>query len=392
VLDTEPTSASIRIDGAAIGIAPLTTNLEYGEHLVEIQKHNYEGLIYKIMLKEPRVVEKKILSKEKGTLILDTDPSGMHVRIDQHEEYITPCAVTLNVGEHTFDIKEKNFEEVTKTFDIPKTGLLQKIPLKLRQAFYNLKTDPPGASVKIDDDDIGKTPINRNLNFGKHRVEVNLPGHDNLVYEISLNENGLTEIKELFPYFNHEVGIGFGFAYMFDKNMFRDINGDSHVKGGGIFWSFAYRYHFTPHLSVGLRLTGSYITLSHIQYVQDGVMKSEDLTFGPQILGAEGRWTFFRGKSEPYIFLSFGGVDGNLAPSSNSNNVISKVGGFTVGGGIGASISFSKNISLSVELCSSLGSGEWTNNVNPYFNDVKYIPSLIAAHIACSYRFGSGTE
>ena len=64
VLDTDPHSALVSIDGQDAGVTPLKTALEYGEHLVKIKKQAYEEITFKIIIAEPRVAENKKLQKQ----------------------------------------------------------------------------------------------------------------------------------------------------------------------------------------------------------------------------------------------------------------------------------------------------------------------------------------
>lgn len=385
---TDPAGAIVRIDDQDTLTSPGKIELELGAHKVEITKSNYESLTYNINLKEDVLLDEKKLSMLKAVFSLRTEPSEADVAVDGHTIGKTPIETSLPLGEHKILISKLNCDDISYRIILDESGYADKKKLVKRVGIYRIITTPPSAAVKIDGADAGKTPIDIELNVGRHTVELDLAHYDEIVYEIDLTENGLSDKKDLVHYYPHEAGLGIGGAMVLEKNLFMDSTGTVPSTKGGMFISIFYRYHFTSHLSVGVRMSGYALTLSNQKYIQDGVMKNDELSFGPFNLSAEARWTFYREKFEPYCYILMGYVSGNLSPSSSSSTTISSASGISVGGGIGATVSLSKQYAMAVEVCGLAGSGSWDKIANPYSHDLNYNPSFLSAHIVFSYRWG----
>jgi len=387
-ITTNPVGALVKIDDQDTLTSPGRIELELGAHKVEISKPNYESLVFNINLTEESFIDEKKLSKVTGAFLLRTDPSEADVAIDGHIIGKTPIDTSMAIGEHRILISKMSCEDMAYRIILDEHGYTDKKILVRRVGSYHLTTNPPEAKIKIDGADAGKSPVSLELGLGKHAVEIDLAYHDELSYDIDLTDNGLRENKDLVHYYPSEAGIGFGGAVAFEKNMFTDSAGNVPSVKGGIFVSLFYRFHFSSHLSAGVRMSGYVLTLSEQKFILDGVQKKENLSFGPFNLGIEGRWTFFRGKVEPYWFLTAGAVMGDMTPESNSSTIISSVSGFSLGTGFGVTMSITKQYAMSVELCGSFGSGTWDKMGNPYSSDLNYNPSFLAANVAFSYRWG----
>lgn len=383
VIDSDPLGATVQIDGHVRGKTPVTDTLEYGEHLIVLQKELYQDISYKVSCTEPHMAEKKTLQKKRGLLKCDTDPSSIRVTIDGRDMYITPFEVVLDAGEHIIAIRDKNYEDVTRTVEITTEGTLQRIPLNNRKAEYALETVPPDAPVKIDGLNAGKTPLHTLLNLGIHEVEIDLRNYDDLSYQISMDESGIREKRELYHYYVHEVGIGMGGSSVFEKTLFVDSLQHASSKGA-LFVSVSYLYHFNAHVSFGIQMAGYTMTLNNFTYLRDGVRENGTLDFQPLNFGLVGRWTFHRGKTEPYCFGSLSMVQGDL----DSKMKITSLSGFTVGFGAGISTRISQQYVVSAEVRTAFGTASWDKQPQPYSSETSFNPSYVAANIAFSYRWG----
>jgi hypothetical protein len=388
VLDTDPSSAAVSIDGQDAGMTPLKAVLEYGEHLIKIKKLTYEDVSYKVNIAEPRVAENKKLIKQKGILALDTDPTNIKVIIDDREALMTPCDISLDVGEHTISIREDNYEDVAKVIDIPNSKLIQKIPLKNRQALYRLETDPAYASVKVDGEDYGKTPFSKSLSLGKHHINVELLNYDDVSYDITINKNGWQENRKLARYYTHELELGIGGAMPFEKNITMDSTMNSYSVGTA--WSLWFKYHYNinSHLALGIYYSLYELQLKNIAYIENGSKILGDIDESHNHMGVEARWTLYRGGLEPSCYLLAGGFFGGMTPLSDLSHEINSFSGISFGLGFRLSTSISDHIILSADIVGFLGTASWGKQINPYSNETKYNPASIMYTISISNRYG----
>jgi hypothetical protein len=109
-----------------------------------------------------------------GTLVVDTNPAGADVIIDGQRRGVTPMNVELTVGRHTLEIPTT---EGTRTIPvtIPQGGQVsQFIELPKTapsEGQLQVRTDPPGATVTVDGERRGVSPLTiPGLKAGVHNV------------------------------------------------------------------------------------------------------------------------------------------------------------------------------------------------------------------------------
>ena len=120
-----------------------------------------------------------------GTLVVDTNPGGVEVVIDGEARGATPLTIELPSGAHTLEIATANGTrtipvtvpeggQVAQFVELPKTGPTD--------GQLQVRSDPPGATVTVDGERRGVTPITvADLPAGVHSVVI---------------ENGLASVTE----------------------------------------------------------------------------------------------------------------------------------------------------------------------------------------------------
>ena len=148
---SQPSGATIWIDGRKAGRTPLTTTLSYGEHKLEAYKKGYRRVIYTLRVrKEETTINVKLVRerKEKPSASIDiiTDPPGAEVTIDGKKAGKTPLSgLELEEGEHTMILKLGNYRTVKKVFRL-KAG-------ETRTFMENLEPEAPKTTTQ------GKRPL-----------------------------------------------------------------------------------------------------------------------------------------------------------------------------------------------------------------------------------------
>lgn len=132
-------------------------------------------------------------------LYVSTSPPSATVYIDGKSRGRTPVTVMLSDSKpHLLDIKKNGYNNVRQTV-ILNNG--QKLPLDIQlESILGLaliKTTPPGASVRINDIDRGKTPLLvTDLPIGIYHVSIAAPGFIKKDLELVLNDRIPVEINE----------------------------------------------------------------------------------------------------------------------------------------------------------------------------------------------------
>lgn len=126
-----------------------------------------------------------------GTLLIKSEPSGIEVYIDGAIIGKTPIAETkLQSGVYKVLLKHPDFELWEQDIEI-KSGQINEMYAKLTRliayGFLDLKTEPPGAKVFLDEKEIGVTPMEKvKLETKRYLVRFEKPGYDKWVRYVNI--------------------------------------------------------------------------------------------------------------------------------------------------------------------------------------------------------------
>lgn len=128
-----------------------------------------------------------------GTINVSSEPSGAQVFINNEERGSTPFSATeLAAGEeHTIRIMLEGYQPVTRTVNIQE-GDNPAINVSLQESYgrLNISSQPAGARVTINEQDMGTTPLLASeLTVGEeHRVRIALEGFEPVTRTVMISE------------------------------------------------------------------------------------------------------------------------------------------------------------------------------------------------------------
>lgn len=201
-----------------------------------------------------------------------------------------------------------------------------------------------------------------------------------------ISENAVSQDTNA-VYFRHELTLGGGYIYGFEKDVF-NISDDEGINSA-IGLNLNYCFTFNKEFSAGVRLFG-YIKSLPEYYIlnQSGVSEKVDFVMKMFNYSGEFRYTFQRGNIEPYCFIEGGAALGTI--TGNDKKLHNS--GFNIGAGAGIKIDLGNKIKLSAELIGTIGSAKWESR--PFINssDDNYNPSMFCVLIGISQYFGSAQK
>jgi len=213
---TDPSGASILIDGKENGSTPNTINkLPIGECNVQLKKSGYATINKTVTINDGRSTElNETLLAETGTVdsqsttlvvteapsnerkvTINSNPTGAKLYIDGNLISQTPYTGVLTVGNHILRV-EQGMEKVDKTVYISQTGGETDFKLTFaQQAFIestngiiesnqtpattrnvSIISNPVGINLYIDGNLVGQTPYSTSLSFGSHNLRIEQNG------------------------------------------------------------------------------------------------------------------------------------------------------------------------------------------------------------------------
>jgi len=128
-----------------------------------------------------------------STFQLTTSPAGSEAVFDTNaaSRCISPCAIDLAFGRHTFVVRHEGYREAQKIIEIPRdTGLI--VDLQRMSGTLSVVSNPSGLSIVIDGrEQARKTPGSFPLPVGEHHVQV-IKGNDKQEFTVFIGDGQLS--------------------------------------------------------------------------------------------------------------------------------------------------------------------------------------------------------
>ncbi len=213
-IESNPPGASIYINGQSYGLTPKDIhNLKEGSYEVVLTREGYEPYVKMMNLslgdEVPLTVD---LNPQRGTLIIVSYPEEAEVYLDGN--YQGKAKITIEdvlTGTHQVMLKKKGYHEEQRAVEViyQETSTLE-VTLKEKPGSLLVLSSPQGATVYLDDENRGVTPLT--LSFvppgehtvkltregrGTHRETVTIRGEENTTVHVALSPNNPPKILSL---------------------------------------------------------------------------------------------------------------------------------------------------------------------------------------------------
>lgn len=184
--------AEVLIDNQAIGHAPGVVHaVPAGTHQLEIRAPRYRPYIVAIDV-EGKDIEQGLsaaLEPAWAELSIDSEPPGAELSIDGQPLAIAPYHGELLEGRRVLKLTRRGYQPWQQTVKVVAGTPVKLGTVVLSEAdgVLNLASVPPGASVTVDDNFVGRTPLPIALKPGRsHRLHVSAEGYVPAEREVKL--------------------------------------------------------------------------------------------------------------------------------------------------------------------------------------------------------------
>ena len=177
-ISSNPSGASVYIDGIYRGVTPTYNYVSYGFHTIRLVLEGFKDYETNIRVTEDATFNFS-LERAEGALVVFSTPPNAEVYIDGAYYGKTPITIQrLSVGRKTVQLKLSGYADWTDDVNITE-GEISQVNATLKLAgTLQVSSSISGAKVYLDGKELGVTPFtSSNIPEGTHNISVELFGY-----------------------------------------------------------------------------------------------------------------------------------------------------------------------------------------------------------------------
>ena len=191
VIDSDPSGAHVQMDGKELGDAPVVLNsLPLGTYTASVQMQGFsrKDISWKVQNARPILITVPLMNN-KGTLSLVSDPALVDLEIDGMAYGTTPFKDLLEQGQHRIRLVKNGYKTFEKIVTIKREEVSEvNVKLEMLPGSLEIKSEPTGAALFINDINYGTTPFKRDvIDAGTYRVRLDLEGYDSFEESVTVH-------------------------------------------------------------------------------------------------------------------------------------------------------------------------------------------------------------
>ena len=181
LLDSQPAGAEVRVDGKAVGITPLETDIMQGPRVVRLSLEHYKPVVLEQDFTAGSVVPLQdiVLPPADGRLALSSVPAGATISVDGVFYGTTPSTLTLESGkEQRVRLTRPGYQPLDRTVRlVPEGEQALEISLSPEYGVVFVTAQPADATLVLDGKPAGKATRRLRLTTRSHSLEFSKPGY-----------------------------------------------------------------------------------------------------------------------------------------------------------------------------------------------------------------------
>lgn len=185
-IDTNPQGAKLFINDEMRGTTPLKLSLAPSSYTLKLEKATFNTLTTNIDVMKDNEVFKFDLTNQEDSVYITTIPDKAMVYIDETFVGLSNLKYKRDLENvHRVKVSLQGFRVQEKTIDFSRE---RDIIFNLEKSFYdlNIKTNPQGAVVYIDEIYKGETPLTVQLPEGDHSLRLVLSGRKSIIKTVKV--------------------------------------------------------------------------------------------------------------------------------------------------------------------------------------------------------------
>ncbi|MBN1272954.1 MAG: PEGA domain-containing protein [Candidatus Aminicenantes bacterium] len=190
---SDPSGASVDIDGARRGTTPFSITLEPGAYRVRLSRSGYQDESDTVTVSSNRETRRNysltLIPPPSFTVSIRTTPSDADVFVDDVRRGVTPLTFDVTNRNILVRIEKENFRTFEESLTLNRTGNTFDFPLEKIKFKLSIETVPPEAMVFLDGREMGTSPQTIVVDKGKHKLSLKKEGYKETEEEIEISDD-----------------------------------------------------------------------------------------------------------------------------------------------------------------------------------------------------------
>jgi hypothetical protein len=195
---SEPQGAEVYVDDDEVprGLTPFAIELPEGKHKIRLERFGYQVEVVNVQISANQPVRTELTLNPVYELKITSNPSEAKVWIDDKYKGQTPLpSLEWPRDSCRLKIEKEGWRVVEDLHSLSPGENLIHVDLTRAEFSLSIFTEPPGASVTIDDGKSGETPVGIPVLPGSHTIRIEKEGYQTIVKQITLDKD--KEVREV---------------------------------------------------------------------------------------------------------------------------------------------------------------------------------------------------
>lgn len=198
-ITSEPSGAQVSILGKPVGVTPYVTNpVPAAMYIVKFSMDGYEPAWLPVNVVAGREVDAHVaLVPENATVIIDSDPSGAHVKMNGKDCGDTPVLLSdLPLGSYTASVEMEGYTRRDISWKVQNARpILINVPMMNNIGTLSVTSDPETVEIEIDGKAYGYTPFRDFLEQGQHKIRLEKSGYKPYEKIVAVKRDEVTDVN-----------------------------------------------------------------------------------------------------------------------------------------------------------------------------------------------------
>lgn len=190
LIESKPEGAIVEAEGKQVGQTPIILHDQtIGKHTATLSKPGCisQEISWNVEDARPQAVTAN-LSSNMGTLDIQSAPNNANVFLDGKPRGKTPFSEKIEQGEHKIRVELKGYNTHEQNVIVTKDSKKDvSVTLQLLPGSLSVKTNPPGASVTLNNQQYQNSPVEiKNLLPGNYKLKIEKEGYDPVEKDVKI--------------------------------------------------------------------------------------------------------------------------------------------------------------------------------------------------------------